>query len=402
MLFLASAIAYVDRQAFSIVAPIVTEEFDLSGEQLGRILAAFLLAYTFGQLLSGRFFDRVGGRVAFAVSIGVWSLANALTAAASGVAGFASCRFALGLGESGNFPGGVKVLSEWFAPRERTLAGGVFTSGASVGGLLAGPLVASLAERFGWRGAFVATGSLGLLWLAGWLLVYPAATPAIAARLSADVQATSDASLDWRALLGFRQVWALTLARFLEESAFWVWLFWLPKFLADEWRLTVRAVGWHMVLPFLALDLGYLLGGWITGRLAGRMGSLSRAKLRVMTLAALLMTASLAAAFCTSLAAFVVLIGVALAGHGAWFANALTMPADIAPRRLVASLYGITAVGGGLGGMIANQTTGVVVDHLHSYTAIFAVAGILPIAATVLLRLIGGPMEALARDEGIP
>jgi ACS family hexuronate transporter-like MFS transporter len=152
-------------------------------------------------------------------------------------------------------------------------------------------------------------------------------------------------------------------------------------------------VGWLMIIPFLSLDAGYLSGGWVTGRVAGRGGSIPTAKLHVMSVAALLMLASLPAAFCSSLTAFLVLISVCLAGHGAWFSNALTLPSDIAPRGLVASLYGITALGGGLGGMIANEATGIVVDRSHSYTAIFAAAGILPFLATVLLRVLGGRME---------
>jgi ACS family hexuronate transporter-like MFS transporter len=395
MLFLASAIAYIDRQAFSIVAPIVTQEFKLGAEQLGRILAAFLLAYTFGQLLAGRFFDRVGSRFAFAVSIGVWSLANALTALATGILGFACCRFALGLGESGNFPGGVKVVSEWFPQQQRSFAGGLFTSGASAGGLLAGPLVSSIADRWGWRAAFVLTGSLGFLWLAGWLMLYRAGDSTNAGGSATDPAAAPAGSMGWFELLGFRQVWALALARFLEESAFWVWLFWLPKYMVDQWRLSVPTMGWLMIIPFLALDAGYVCGGWLTSWLAGHGRSIPAAKLRVMTVAAILMTASIPAAFCSSLTAFLVLIGVCLAGHGGWFSNALTMPSDIAPRGLVASLYGITALGGGLGGMIANETTGIVVDRAHSYGAVFAAAGILPLLATVLLRVLGGRMAPL-------
>jgi ACS family hexuronate transporter-like MFS transporter len=393
MLFCASAIAYIDRQAFSIVAPIVTKEFQLGAEQLGRILAAFLLAYTFGQALAGRFFDWAGSRLAFALSIGVWSLANALTATATGIQGFLGCRFALGLGESGNFPGGVKVVSEWFPPPERSFAGGIFTSGASVGGLLAGPMVSMLAERWGWRAAFVLTGSLGFFWLAGWLFLYRAAAPAAATESNAGQVAAALPAMGWLELLAFRQVWAVALARFLEESAFWVWLFWLPKYMVDAWRLSVSAMGWLMIIPFLALDIGYLSGGWITSRLSIVGGSIPGAKLRVMSIAALLMMTSLAAAFCSSLTLFLVLMGFCLAGHGAWFSNALTLPADIAPRGLVASLYGITALGGGLGGMIANETTGIVVARSHSYAAVFAVAGVLPIVATALLRVLGGRME---------
>ena len=171
MLFLASAISYIDRQTVSIVAPLLAREFHLDNEQIGRILSAFLLAYTFGQLLAGRFRDWIGSRRGLAISIGLWSLANALTATVTRFPGFVFFRFLLGLGESGNWPGGVKVITEWFPPEERAFAGGLFTSGASVGAILAGPMVGAIAHYWGWRAAFILTGSLGFLWMAVWLAV---------------------------------------------------------------------------------------------------------------------------------------------------------------------------------------------------------------------------------------
>src|SRR5262252_293468 len=138
MLFLATVISYINRQTVAIVAPMLAAQFHLNNEQIGRILSSFLVAYTFGQLVAGRIFDRIGSRAGFALSIGVWSLANVLTAVANSLAGFVSLRFLLGSGESGNFPGGVKTVSDWFPAHERSLAGGLFASGASIGAIVAG------------------------------------------------------------------------------------------------------------------------------------------------------------------------------------------------------------------------------------------------------------------------
>src|SRR5579862_2195274 len=146
MLFAATVISYVDRQTISIVAPALSDQFHLTNEQIGRMLSAFLLAYTFGQLGAGRFFDWIGSRIGFTISIGLWSLANILTATVTRFGGFVFFRFLLGAGESGNFPGGVKAIAEWFPPEERAFAGGLFTSGASVGAIVAGPLVGSIAH----------------------------------------------------------------------------------------------------------------------------------------------------------------------------------------------------------------------------------------------------------------
>ena len=352
MLFAAATIAYIDRQTLAVVAPIVSQEYRLNNEQVGRMLSAFLMSYTLGQPLAGRFFDWVGSRRGFAVSIGVWSLANVLTATVTGFRGFTGCRLALGLGESGNFPGGVKVVGEWFPPHERSIAVGVFTSGASVGAVLAGPLVSSIAFYWGWRAAFILTGGLGYLWLAAWWSLGtmtpqhgPPPIPEGTVSPAENGQPATGRPTRWVDLLGCRQVWAITIARFLEEPAFWVWIFWLPKYVVEQRGLSVLETGWLLTLPFLALDAGYLSGGWISSRLMRRGWSVRRSRLAVMVASSLLMMSSMPAVCSSSVTAFTVLISLALMGHGAWFTNVMTMPSDIAPRSLVASFYGITAPG---------------------------------------------------------
>jgi len=396
MLFLASAISYIDRQTVSIVAPLLAREFHLDNEQIGRILSAFLLAYTVGQLLAGRFIDRAGSRAGLAISIGLWSLANVLTATVSRFFGFVFFRSLLGLGESGNWPGGVKVVTEWFPPEERAFAGGLFTSGASVGAIIAGPLVGGIAHYWGWRAAFVVTGSLGLVWMAGWLLIRdaPAARPAEPSMLV-------KSGLRWIELLRFRQVWALVIARLLEEPVLWVGIFWLPKYIVDVRGLSVLEAGWLLTLPYLALGIGYVSGGWISGRLTYYGWPLQRSKLAVMICAVALLTCSIPAASASSVRAFSALISLSMLGHGAWFSNVLTMPSDIAPPELVASVYGIAAMGGGLGGMIFTEATGVIIDRFHSFTPVFMTAGLLPVFATAALVLLGGKMGVLvAHPQG--
>jgi ACS family hexuronate transporter-like MFS transporter len=400
MLFAAATIAYIDRQTFPFVASTVQKEYGLSNEQVARIFSAFLMSYTLGQPLAGHFFDRVGSRVGFAVSIGVWSLANMLTATVTRFRGFVGCRLALGLGESGNYPGGVKVVGEQFSSEERSFAGGIFTSGASVGAILAGPLVTNIAGHWGWRAAFIVTGGLGFLWLAGWWFLARTHSKAASSpwreSVSDDEFARPETGrMPWSELLRFRQVWAITIARFLEEPAFWVWIFWLPKYIEDKRGLSGSQTGWLLIQPYVALDVGYLSGGWISGRLMRRGWSARRSRRAVMIVAALLMMSSIPAVSASSVTAFTALISLALMGHGAWFTNAMTMPSDIAPRGLVASLYGITAMGGGLGGVIATEATGVVVDRFDSFVPVFVAAGVLPMVATAALVLLGGEMSPL-------
>jgi ACS family hexuronate transporter-like MFS transporter len=395
MLFLATGISYIDRQTVSIVAPLIAKEFHLNNEQIGRILAAFLFAYTFGQLIAGRFLDWAGARIGLSISIGVWSLANALTATVSRFFGFVFYRFLLGAGESGNFPAGVKVIGEWFPAEERAIAGGVMNSGASVGAIAAGPLAGTIAQYWGWRAAFLITGSLGFVWLVPWLFIY---------RAPVTYQPTSikqSNRLSWTKLLRFRQVWALVIARFLEEQVLWVGIFWMPKYIADVRGLSVLQTGWLVSLPYLALAIGYLSGGWISSRLVRRGWRPHFAKLTVMFCAAALMTCSIPAALAGSIGAFTALISMSLLGHGAWFTNMFAMPADIAPPEWVASVYGIAAMGGGLGGIVFTEMTGVIVDRLHSYSPVFIASGLMPLIATVVLVILGGRMGPLEAPRSL-
>jgi ACS family hexuronate transporter-like MFS transporter len=391
MLFAASVICYLDRQTLSLVAPLVTKELRLNDEQLGQILAAFLTAYTFGQLAAGRLFDLIGSRIGFALSIGVWSLANTLTSLVGGFWGLASCRFVLGLGESGNFPGGARVITEWFPPEERAFAGGFFASGASIGVIVAGPVVVTIADRWGWRTAFAVPGLLGFLWLAGWWCLYrPPGTVVSSGAV------TLETPLRWRDLLRLRQVWALALARFLEESAFWVWLFWSPKYLNATHGLSVLRTGWLLTVPYVALDLGYLGGGFISSRLVHVGWSSQGSKRMVMIVAAFLMLGSIPAALSFDVTTFISLISLCYAGHGAWYTNAFAVHADVVPTSQVASFYGISALGGGLGGIAANLLTGILLERHHSYTPIFLAAGIAPVLSTIVWVLLGRPRNLAA------
>jgi ACS family hexuronate transporter-like MFS transporter len=392
MLFTASVISYFDRQTLSFVEPMVSKELDLNANQLGQIFSAFLLAYTFGQLVAGRLFDVIGSRVGFALSIGVWSLANTLTALVGGFRGLATCRFVLGLGESGNYPGGARVITEWFPPEERAFATGLFASGASVGAIVAGPLVAEIADSWGWRTAFAVPGSLGFLWLAGWWFLYRSPEPVHPSDADAP-----ESPPRWLGLLRLRQVWALAIARFLEESAFWVWLFWTPKYLNAMHGLSVLKTGWMLTVPYVALDLGYLAGGWVSSRLVRNGWSPQGSKRIVMIAGALLMLSSIPAALSPRLASVLLFISLCYLGHGAWYTNAFAAHADVVPKGEVASFYGISALGGGLGGIAGNLLTGSVVDRFHSYTLSFVAAGIAPVLATVVWVLLG---HVPSRSEG--
>ena len=172
MVFLATVLNYITRQTLSIMAPELRDRFGINDEGYGLIVSSFMIAYTVMNGISGVMIDRLGSKLGYAVIMAWWSLAGIAHALVQGVMGFAVCRFLLGAGEAGNWPAGVKVVAEWFPPKDRALAGGIFNSGSSLGAIVAAPLVVWLALHFGFRGVFVVTGLFGVVWLVVWWLVY--------------------------------------------------------------------------------------------------------------------------------------------------------------------------------------------------------------------------------------
>lgn len=397
---------YVDRQAISIVAPVITAEFNLNKSDIAFIVSAFLVAYTFGQLFSGRFMDWVGSRNGFTMLVITWSLASVLTSLARGVFSFSAVRFLLGVAESGNFPGGVKIVSEWFPKQERSTAVGIFTSGASIGAIITPPLMAYLIVTFGWQMAFVVVGLPGFLWVIAWRILYKpvASHPMLGAAERSYILAgmvTPKASerqptvIPWTYFLRKRLFWGVFFGRFLEEPAAWFYFAWLPLYLSEFRGMALMDIGLLLMIPFLTLDVGYVGGGWVASRLIKRGWTLDRARKTVMVVSACCMVASIPAPLVPSVEAFVMLVSLATFGHGGWASNSMTIPGDVVPHSSVGTLYGMTAFGGGLGAIIFMQITGKLVDVEKSFDTVFMVAGILPLLAAIVVWFVTGPIEQL-------
>jgi MFS transporter, ACS family, hexuronate transporter len=218
LLFIATLINYIDRQTLSVLAPVLRDEFQLTNTDYSRIVFAFLLAYMIMQTGSGRLMDWMGTKKGFSLTICWWSAAAMLHAATTSALNLGAFRFLLGLGQAGNWPGGVKAVSEWFPPKERAFAIGFWNSGSTFGAVIAPPLVAWIALQWGWRNAFLVTGALGFLWVAAWLAMY-----------GKPVRTWEEHALKerirWRDLLRLRQVWGLVLARMLADPVWWFYVF---------------------------------------------------------------------------------------------------------------------------------------------------------------------------------
>lgn len=368
MLFLASAINYIDRQVLSVVAPSLTRELNISPVDYANILQAFLIPYTLMYAGSGLLVDVWGSRRSLAIFMSWWSAANMLHALAQSAIGIGIGRFLLGLGEPGNYMAGFRAISEWYAPKERAFVNGLLNGGSAAGAILAPPLVATLTLHFGWRWAFVITGAMGFVWLLAWMrIVPPQPPPPVAGELAPKVP--------WIRLLTLRATWALLVPRFFSDPVWWFYLFWLPKYLAEQRGFSLVEIGFLAWMPYLAADFGALAGGAISGALVARGWPVLRARHAVMLPFALFAPVSILIPGVNSRTALALICLVTFA-HMAWKTNLQTVTNDVFPASTVGSVSGLIACGSGLGGMLFMNLTGWTVQNF-SYDAIFYVMGFL-------------------------
>jgi ACS family hexuronate transporter-like MFS transporter len=405
LIFLATVINYVDRQTVSVLKKSISDDLGLSNPEYAAIQNAFLVAYAVSQMLSGRLYDVVGTRVGFTISIVVWSIAAVAHAAARSMTSFAFWRFVLGFGEAGNWPGAAKSIAEWFPPRERALGMGIFNTGAAVGGALSPPLIAWLASSWGWRPTFIITGTLGLLWLCLWLLLYrvPQEHPwlrdderayILEGQREARPASASPRRLTWRELLRYRQVWAVVVGRFLTDPIWWLYVFWLPSYFQEARGFSLAQVGWSAWFPFLAAGLGALTGGWASGHLIARGWSVDRARKTVMAAGALLVPAGILAMRAQSPYVALAWMGVVLFGFQVWINNLQTLPSDFFPGHAVASVAGLGGTAAAVASVLYNWNTGRVVD-LMGYTPVFAAAALLGPLGLLAVLVLSGRIQRL-------
>jgi len=403
LLFLATVINYIDRQTLSIAIPVIRDELGITNSDYSRIVFAFLLAYTIMQVVSGKVIDRLGTRTGFSIFISWWSIASILHMFANTVAGFSFFRFLLGMGEAGNWPGSVKTIAEWFPAKERALAAGFFNSGSSLGAVIAPPLISWIIISYGWRKAFLITGALGFFWLIAWLYLYhtPERHPRISAKELSEIKEgrpisgeATGSELRWVDLFRYRQLWALMAARILSDPVWWFYVFWLPEYLKRQRNFSIALIGMLAWIPFLFADIGNFVGGGTSSYLIKRGWSVGRARKTVMCISAAAMVAGIPAVLTSNSGYSLALISLVTLAYSSWAANLITLPTDIFPKEVVASVYGVAGTAAGIGGMSFTLITGVVVDRF-SYVPIFIAAGLLPILAAITLVLLIGKVEPI-------
>ncbi|MEP6508352.1 MAG: MFS transporter [Gemmatimonadales bacterium] len=394
LLFFATTINYIDRQVLGILAPTLQIELGWTDVDYGAIVSWFTLAYALGYLGVGRLLDRIGTRLGFAISVTVWSIASMAHALVSTATGFGIARFALGLGESGNFPASIKAVAQWFPAKERAFATGIFNAGSNVGALVTPIVVPIIALRWGWRAAFVITGSLGFIWLMLWLWIYrspeehPRMTKEELALIKSDPVEVGE-PVPWLSVLRYRQAWAFIAGKLITDPVWWFYLFWLPKFLDARYGVKLATIALPLVTIYLLADAGSVGGGWLSGFFIRRGWTIISARKITMLIAAVAIVPTIFAASAPSLWATVALVGLAAAMHQWWSTNLFTIPSDLFPQRAIGTVVGMGGFAGAASGFLFQRTVGKVLEsNGHNYAPVFLFCGFAYVIALVIIHLL--------------
>ncbi len=427
LLFFSTVINYLDRQALSILATTIQADLGMSDLEYARVVQVFLFAYAAAYVMAGRVTDWLGARVALLLFVGWWSLANIATGFVRSAFELGAARFALGLGEPGNYTVGTKVVSEQFPAPQRGLALGLYTAGAMIGATLAPPLIGGIALTYGWRSAFWITGVAGLLWMIAWYLVYPrpARQTATAVTAAATAEAVATPALEtpaastpavsmkgvWGRLARDRTVWALVASRAVADPVWYFYLFWFPKYLGDARGMSLAAIASLAWIVYVAADIGSVGGGLISGRLVKRGMSPVRARLTTMIGAACLAPIGMLVALHPPIPLLLALACVVTFAHLTYQINLTAMTVDLFPSRYIASVAGLVGCGSALGGMVSAQVVGHLVADGNFDRAFVLMAFLHPIAVLLAwtalrkakrsrMTLVGPDAEAVAAARG--
>ena len=390
----AIAISYLDRQTLPVATDAIQRDIPINNIQFSQLQVAFLLAYAVMYAGGGKLIDILGTRRGFLWIMLFWSLACASHGFATGFGMLAVSRFLLGVGEGGGFPAATKAVSEWFPARERSTAMGMINAGTAVGAVIAPPAIAATVQYLGWRWVFFLCGAVGLLWSLWWLHDYftPGRHPKLTKEEKDEIEevfaqsSQQNSGESWFKLFAFPQVCGLVLGKFLSDAAWYFYLFWLPKYLYDARGFDTKQVGYYAWIPYAAAGLGSLLGGWFSSELLRRGNSLNYSRKIALGASAAVMPLIV---FVTQVPVewAIVLFSVAFFGQQSWSTLVMILPADLFPRRVVASVAGLVGFGGAMGGVVFNLVVGRMLDSGYGYRPVFAIVSTLHVLAFILILL---------------
>jgi len=404
----ATVINYIDRGALGFLWPEISKDLGLTTVHYGMIVNVFTLAYAFGQSLFGKIFDWIGTRLGFVLSIGVWSLATMLHAVAGGLTSFAIFRLLLGVSEAGNWPGATKANAEWFPIKERALAQGIFNSGAAVGGIISAPIIAYLFVFLeSWQATFITIGALGLLWLIPWLIVYksgPDKHPWVSeaereyiltGQRNTETKQAATYAPNTKEILSRKESWGVILASFFLDPIWWLFIIWLPIYLAETYGFGVAEIGKYAWVPYVGAMFGAWFGGLLSQSRIKAGWTVNKVRKFVITLGGLIMLVALLLTMkATTPMIAVLLMAVILFGFQTAVGNIQTLPSDFYSGESVGSLAGFAGTAAKLAVVGLNVLIPIIT--VNSYTPAFAVGAVLAIMTVLSVWVLCGKIQPLS------
>ncbi|CAN5352379.1 MFS transporter [soil metagenome] len=385
LLFIATGLSFLDRQVLSIAIIKIQEEFHITDVQYGMINTSFLISYAIMFTLGGWLIDRVGGKRGLAISVGLWSVANSLHAVMTSFSQLLAFRFMLGIGEGGCFPGAAWTVYRWFDKKDRALANGIAIGGSAIGAVVAPPLTIWLSGNYGWRGGFLIPGLIGIAWVIAWLLIPWRKENLV---VDASIKAEPKETVPFLDLLKKRPTWVFIIIRFLLDPVFYFMMFWIPKYLSSVRNVSFDQIGKLFWIPFLALGIANVLGGWFSGKLIAYNFSVNKARKTVMGIAALLTLAAPAIEWVSSVHVAVALMSVFMFAHGFWITNYITSISDMFGQKATSTVVGLSGTAGAVSGLLLNPLMGIIIQN-YSYRPLWVASGLLyPLAFGLLIWLI--------------
>ncbi|MBA9077150.1 MULTISPECIES: MFS transporter [Rufibacter] len=398
LVFIATGLNFLDRQVLSITIIKIQKEFNLSDVQYGMINTSFLISYALMFTVGGRLTDKWGGKIGLALSVGVWSVASGLHGLMTSFYHLVAFRFLLGLGEGGCFPAAAKTVNELFAKKDRAFANGIAIGGSALGAVLAPPLTILISNEYGWRWAFIIPGIIGVVWVLAWVSMPWKRKQE--AKEAAVPQAVSSKPSFWSVLTNPKALVFIAI-RFLLDPVFYFIMFWIPKYLNEERGVSFDEVGKLLWIPFLALGLSNMLGGWISDRLVRSNWGVNKARKMVMGVAAALTVSAMMVESVSTVHMAIFLMSVLLFAHGFWITNYITAISDVFGDMATSTVVGLSGTAGAIAGIIINPLIGIVVQK-YSYDPLWIVCGLMYPLAFVLLMLCIPRIEPLLLKQKQP
>jgi ACS family hexuronate transporter-like MFS transporter len=376
LLFSAWVLSYFDRQALSMLKPAIKAEFGLKDSDYSVLITLFMAPYVVMYVLGGRIVDRVGSRLTLSIFNGVWAATLACVGLVRSAWQFGACRFVLGSAAPCTVPAAIRTISILFPSEQRGVVIGVFGAASTVGTILAPPLVAFVASRYGWRSAFWITGIIGLAWVVAWRLTF---------RASDDEVSSDEATRpQWRKIVRSREVWGLVSARLISDPVWYFYLFWLPGYFQENLGLSLTQAGAVVWIPWLAANLGGICSGWVSDTLVRRGLEPLTARKRVLLCVTMIAPLGVLVPHMSSIVGVLLVTCPVAAMCLTWTVGTPALISDIFPKNAIGGIVGISQAAGAAGGLLFNSQVGRLVEH-SGYTPIFLCTGLLhPIAAIIL------------------